>query len=88
MVIRSGLGYLCIVLLFLIIKYILCVVDVILIKSGIKIIDDVTKRHIPVLDITYKYISFYLVSFNIMFLIPYLQKLLYVERLSFYHEAK
>lgn len=63
-------------------------VDVILIKSGIKIINEVTKRHIPVLDITYKYISFYLVSFNILFLIPFLQKLLYVERLSFYHEAK
>lgn len=88
MVLRSGLGYLCIIMLFLIIKYIFCFVDVVLVKCGVKIIDDVLKRHIPLLDITYKYVSFYLVSFNIIFLIPILQKLLHVERLSFYHEAK
>lgn len=87
-VIRSGLGYACIVLLFLIIKYALCVVDIILSKSGIQIMDDVLKRHIPVIDITYKYITFYLVSFNILVLIPILQKLLHMERLSYYHEAK
>jgi len=85
---RSCLGYVCIVLLFLIIKYILCIVDVILIKSGLTIMDEVLKRHIPVLDITYKYLTFYLVSFNILFLIPLFQKMLHVERLSFYHEAK
>ncbi|KAL4107164.1 hypothetical protein QTP88_017549 [Uroleucon formosanum] len=87
-VIRSGLGYCCIVLLFLIIKYILCVVDKILIKSGMRIFDDALNRHIPLLDITYKYLTFYLVSFNIMVLIPMLQKLLSMSRQSFYHEAK
>jgi sphingosine-1-phosphate phosphatase 1 len=87
-VIRSGLGYCCIVLLFLIIKYILCVVDKILIKSGIRIFDDALNRHIPLLDITYKYFTFYLVSFNIIVLIPMLQKLLSMSRQSFYHEAK
>lgn len=86
--IRSGLGYCCIVLLFLIIKYILCVVDKILIKSGMRIFDDALNRHIPLLDITYKYLTFYLVSFNIMVLIPMLQKLLSMSRQSFYHEAK
>ncbi|VVC45177.1 Phosphatidic acid phosphatase type 2/haloperoxidase [Cinara cedri] len=88
MVVRSGLGYLCIVMSFLIIKYILCFVDVILVKCGVKIIDDVLRRHIPLLDITYKYVTFYLVSFNLIFVVPILQKLLHVERLSFYHEAK
>lgn len=88
MAIRSGLGYLCIVLFFLIIKYILCFIDVILVKCGVKIIDDVLKRHIPLLDITYKYVTFYLVSCNIIFLVPILQKLIHVERVSFYHEAK
>jgi len=87
-VIRSALGYGCIVMLFLIIKYFLCVIDKILIKSGMKIIDDVLKRHIPLLDITYKYLTFYLVSFNIIFLIPFFQSLLFVSRESFYHEAK
>lgn len=87
-VIRSGLGYCCIVLSFLIIKYILCVVDKILIKSGMRIHDDELNRHIPLLDITYKYLTFYLVSFNIIVLIPYLQKLLSISRQSFYHEAK
>ncbi|CAH1737146.1 sphingosine-1-phosphate phosphatase 2-like [Aphis gossypii] len=87
-VIRSCLGYGCIVLLFLIIKYFLCVIDKILIKSGMKIIDDVLKRHIPLLDITYKYFTFYLVSLNIFILIPLLQKLLFLPRESFYHEAK
>lgn len=86
--IRSGLGYVCIVLLFLVLKYILCVVDVILVKIGLKIMDDVLNRHIPVLDITYKYLTFYLVSFNIMVLIPILQKMLNMHRQSFYHEAK
>lgn len=86
--IRSCLGYGCIVLLFLIIKYFLCVIDKILIKSGMKIIDDVLKRHIPLLDITYKYFTFYLVSLNIFILIPLLQKLLFLPRESFYHEAK
>uniref|UniRef100_A0A2H8TT34 Sphingosine-1-phosphate phosphatase 2 n=1 Tax=Melanaphis sacchari TaxID=742174 RepID=A0A2H8TT34_9HEMI len=87
-VIRSGLGYGCIILLFLIIKYFLCVIDKILIKSGMKIFDDVLKRHIPLIDITYKYLTFYFVSFNILVLIPFLQKLLFVSRESFYHEAK
>lgn len=87
-VIRSCLGYGCIVLLFLIIKYFLCVIDKILIKSGMKIFDDVLKRHIPLLDIAYKYFTFYLVSLNIFILIPFLQKLLFVPRESFYHEAK
>lgn len=85
---RSGLGYGCIILLFLIIKYVLCIVDVILIKSGLQVMDEVLNRHIPVIDISYKYLTFYLVSFNILFLIPLLQRLLHVERLSFYHEAK
>lgn len=87
-VIRSGLGYGCIVLLFLIIKYILCVVDKILVNCGMKIFDDVLKRHIPLLDITYKYLTFYLVSFNIIVLIPFLQNSLFISRQSFYHEAK
>lgn len=87
-VMRSGLGYCCIVLLFLIIKYILCVVDKILIKCGMKIIDDELNRHIPLLDITYKYLTFYLVSFNIIVLIPILQNLLSIRRQSFCHEAK
>lgn len=50
--------------------------------------DEVLKRHIPVLDITYKYLSFYVVSFNIIYLVPMLQKLLSVERQSFYQEAR
>jgi len=53
-----------------------------------KIFDDVLKRHIPLLDITYKYFTFYMVSLNIFILIPFLQKLLFVPRDSFYHEAK
>jgi len=53
-----------------------------------RIFDDALNRHIPLLDITYKYLTFYLVSFNIMVLIPMLQKLLSMSRQSFYHEAK
>jgi len=86
--IRSGLGYVCIILFFVIMKYILSAVDVIFVKSGVQIRDEVLKRHIPVLDISYKYLTFYVVSFNIIVLIPIFQKLLSVERLSFYHEAK
>lgn len=86
--VRSGLGYGCIILLFIIVKYILCIVDVLLVKSGVKVMDEVLKRHIPVLDITYKYLSFYVVSFNIIYLVPMLQKLLSVERQSFYQEAR
>lgn len=82
------MGYGCIITFFLIMKYILYFVDVILIKSGVQVIDGVLKRHIPVLDLTYKYLTFYFVSFNIIFLVPLFQKLLSVERLSFYHEAK
>lgn len=87
-VIRSAVGYVCIVFLFLIFKYILCIVDIIFKKCGMKIMDEELSRHIPVLDITYKYLTFYIVSFSIMCLIPYLQNLLNVKRLSFYHEAK
>lgn len=87
-IIRSGLGYTCIILIFMCIKYILCIVDEIFIQSGIQIKDEVLKRHIPVLDISYKYLTFYLVSFNIIVFIPMFQKLLFLERLSFYHEAK
>lgn len=86
--IRSGLGYVCIILFFMIMKYILSAVDVIFVKSGVQIRDEVLKRHIPLLDISYKYLTFYVVSFNIVVLIPMFQKLLLVERLSFYHEAK
>lgn len=85
---RSGLGYMCIVLFFFIIKSILHVVDLILKKIGLQITDEVLRRHIPLIDITYKYLTFYLVSFNIMFLVPLIYKWLGVERLTFYQEAK
>lgn len=86
--VRSALGYGCIILLFLVLKYILCVVDVIFVKSGLQIKDNILNRHIPVLDITYKYLTFYLVSFNIIVLIPLCHQILNVHRQSFMHEAK
>lgn len=50
--------------------------------------DDVLNRHIPVIDITYKYLTFYLVSFNVIVLIPIFHQMLKVHRQSFIHEAK
>ncbi|XP_050443069.1 sphingosine-1-phosphate phosphatase 2-like [Adelges cooleyi] len=87
-VIRSGLGYACIAVSFLIVKYVFVVVDVLLTKCGVTVTDSNLNRHIAVLDNTYKYLTFYLVSGVTIFVIPLLQRELHVQRLSFYNEAK
>lgn len=73
---------------FLVVRYTLDGVDVLLSLCGIKVMDDKLKRRVAILDNAYKYLTFYLVSFVTIFGIPLLQKTLGVERQSFYYEAK
>ncbi|XP_050520620.1 sphingosine-1-phosphate phosphatase 2-like [Daktulosphaira vitifoliae] len=87
-VIRSGLGYICIVVFLLIVKYAFDGLDVLLSICGIKVMDDKLNRRVAILDNAYKYLSIYLVSFVIIFGIPLLQQTLGVGRQSFYNEAK
>ena len=86
---RTVIGLMCIVASFLVFEALIKIVDIIFEKLlGIPPKVRNGKRHIPFLDLTYKYLSYCVTSFHVTCSIPWLFNYLNIGNHSFYVEEK
>lgn len=85
-VIRTLLGYLGIVISFLIFEFVNKGFDWMLTRMKVTIRDVHTKRRIPRIDLIYKYLTYSTTSFQIVYLFPLIFQYLNINRSNYYWE--
>lgn len=84
---RIVVGLVCIAVSFLLFETLFKIIDMVLEKVlGIATRVVNGKQHIPILDLSYKYLSFCITAFHVTFSIPRLFTYLKIENHSYYDE--